>query len=92
MATYDVHRSRVQSDRAKPHQMPLYPDLLSAVTRDKAERFAIEQSAADPEGRTYVITDSSTWKIAAEYRRGQIRADRPRDARARAAQDQEATP
>jgi hypothetical protein len=72
---YDVHRS------GGPH----YPDLLSGVSRETAERFAIAESAADPEGRTFVITNAETWKIAAEYRLGQLRADRPRDARARAA-------
>ena len=69
---YDVHRS------GGPH----YPDLLTAVGRAEAEHFAIEQNAADPEGRTYVITRHDNWKIAAEYRRGELRLDRPHDRRA----------
>jgi hypothetical protein len=66
---YDVHRSGG----------PDYPDLLTDVGRGEVERFAIDGSAADPEDRTYVITRQDNWKIAAEYRRGELRLDRPHD-------------
>lgn len=69
---YDIHRSGG----------PDYPDLLTDVSRGAAERFAVEQSATDPAGRTYVLTRHDTWKIAAEYQRGTLRLDRPRDRRA----------
>jgi sugar lactone lactonase YvrE len=69
---YDVHRSGG----------PSYPNLLADVSRGEAERFAIDGSAADVEGRTYVITRYDTWKIAAEYRRGALRLERPHDRRA----------
>lgn len=76
-ATYDVHRSGgLRVPDAKP---PYYPDLLAAVSRQEAERFAIGHSAADPDGRTYVITNHDTWKIVAEYRRGELRLERPHD-------------
>lgn len=69
---YDVHKSGG----------PNYPNLLAGASRGEAERFAIDGSAADVEGRTYVITRSDTWKVAAEYRRGVLRAERPHDRRA----------
>src|SRR5450755_925114 len=69
---YDVHRSGG----------PDYPDLMADVSRGEAERFAIEQSTPDPGGRTYVVTRHDTWKIAAEYQRGELRPDRPHDRRA----------
>jgi hypothetical protein len=83
-AAYDVYRSR-PIHAPRPADGVYYPNLLTEATRAEAERFAIEQSAADPDGRTYVITNSETWKIAAEYRRGELRLDRPHDRRALAA-------
>jgi hypothetical protein len=79
-ATYDVHCSGgLFTPDAQP---PYYPDLLTAAGRDEAERFAIGRSAADADGRTYVITSHETWRIVAEYRRGELRLDRPHDRRA----------
>lgn len=69
---YDVHKSGG----------PDYPNLLTDVSRGEAESFAIDGSAADPKGRTYVITRHDTWKVAAEYRRGVLRLERPHDRRA----------
>lgn len=55
---------------------------LSGVTRDRAEEFAITESAADPERKTWVIDRDDTLRIVAEYRQGRLRMDRRHDARA----------
>jgi hypothetical protein len=65
---YEVYRSR---------SGPAYPTLLAGATREEADRYAREHSAADRDGRTYVIERADTWAIVAEYRRGQLRTDRP---------------
>jgi hypothetical protein len=56
---------------------PDYPDVIAGIFWEKAERFARDQSACDPDGRTYVVEREDTWEIAAEYCRGELRTDRP---------------
>jgi hypothetical protein len=73
-ATFSVYRATGMPQRH-------YPDLVTGVSRDDAEKSAITRSAADP-GGIYVIERDDTWKIAAEYRGGQLRRSRPHDARA----------
>ena len=43
--------------------------LLTGVSRARAERSAVERSAADPAGRLYVITDRAG-RTVAQYRHG----------------------
>jgi hypothetical protein len=68
MIQYAVYRSDA---------FPEYPDLIAGISREKAERFARDESACDPDGRTFVVEREDNWKIAAEYRRGELRTDRP---------------
>jgi hypothetical protein len=77
-ATYDVHRSRFTGEPA-PAGGKYYPDLLTGASREEAVRFAIDRSAADPDGRTYIVSNHETWKTVAEYRNGRLRTDRPHD-------------
>jgi hypothetical protein len=56
---------------------PEYPTLCGPAPRQECERYAIERSAADGDGRTYVVERADTWRIVAEYRRGELRRDRP---------------
>ena len=61
--TFSVYRSKTG---------PRFPDLLTSVPRASAERFARERSAADPEGRTWVVERDAGWRAVAEYRNGQL--------------------
>jgi hypothetical protein len=61
--TYSVYRSVTGLRR---------PDLLSGATRKDAEEFAGRESAADAEGRAWVIERDDTWRWVAEYRNGKL--------------------
>jgi hypothetical protein len=56
---------------------PDYPTLCGPVPREEAEGYATEHSASDADGRTFVVERADTWEIVAEYRRGELRLDRP---------------
>jgi hypothetical protein len=74
MAAYSVWRSGEALARLGPR--------LSGASREKAEDFAIRQSAADPDRKTWCVSSEETLRAVAEYQHGRLRLDRPHDRRA----------